>query len=592
MSTARRGWLGETSAALGSDAWELLRNSLLFSFGVVLLDLLIAGAPRRLFVDPLPLVTRDGYVHGLLTLFGLPSALLVTLTSLAIPTLSPYANPSLLLRYRRYPETTREKWWTRIAGRGNPFRWALQVALNVAASLFLLLVLGGLGIAKQSSPVLALITAAAFCEVALLLAFVFWVIGLRHPSAVVEQTLDIARNALLELRKGAKRVYVEIPRGRSRGPYKVRFREQELLKQITEALAQASLRALQDRQPFSAREGLEALAELFTESAGVRPVGDRWYAMVEVRQVPNPEIDWLRLLVLEGIHDVLVACASAHYLSVGQDALRVLERLSAVVLNENPTDSSSKELFGRILWTYVDAFDESLQFREYNLLTALMPQLQKHVARLRTAREASEATAEGWIEVLVSQLPGLLRSLGTPSVTLEDFGALRSLTDLMTKTADAVPEARDLVATAAINQGATALALRSDRAAALIAGWIAGVFDSSGATTAGQGEQLVRLGRLEAPRSELSTETTSLRADFVSVDYVEVFLALVAARGAQFDRGWLDASTDRLRIAVNALPQGAKRCEWVCERVGNVSRLAPVEIKGWVDEVTEFWASS
>src|SRR5438477_10311905 len=169
----RRGVLAEARAAVGSETWTLLRNAFVFTLLFLGLDFLFRHLPRRLFVDPIDRTLREGYVHGLLTLFGLPSALLVTLTSLAIPTLSPYANPSLILRYQRYPETAVERAWARVAGRGNPFRWALQIALYVAASLFALLVLGGLGLASQSSVALLLITVAAFCEVALLLAFAF-----------------------------------------------------------------------------------------------------------------------------------------------------------------------------------------------------------------------------------------------------------------------------------------------------------------------------------------------------------------------------------------------------------------------------------
>src|SRR5439155_19546202 len=129
--------------------------------------------------------------------------------------------------------------------------------------------------------------------------------------------------------------------------------------------------------------------DLFDASTRARALGDRWYSMWEVRRAPQPHIDWLRLLVLEGIGDVLVACAGAHYLSVGEDALKVLGRIGHKLLpSVDPTDpgrllaeadaadsSSDEELFGQLISIYEAAFDESLQFREYNLREKLLPQL-------------------------------------------------------------------------------------------------------------------------------------------------------------------------------------------------------------------------
>jgi hypothetical protein len=583
---------------LGDDAWELLRNALIFTLVVVALDLVFTHAPRRLFIDPLEPTVREGYVRGLLTLFGLPSALLVTLTSLAIPNLSPYANPSLILRYRSHPETAGARWWARIAGRGNPFRWALQVALYVAASLFALLVIGGLRWSGQSTPVLALITLAAACEVALLLAFVYWVITLRHPSAVIKATLALGENALRELKSlPPKHAFTPMPPATSRGPYKVRYREQDVLKAITEALAQATLRALQDRQPFAAREGLEALEELFEQCAAIRPPGDEWYSMVEVSETPNPRVDWLRLLVLDGIHDVLVACAGAHYLSVGMNALKVLERIGADLLTEgDPDDPSTQQQFERLIRTYGDAFDESLQFQEHNLRVELLSPLKKHLDQLAGEAAAPSERSKAWIQLFAQQLPDLLQDLWTPAVTVEDFGALRSVTGFMSRIAGAIADARPAIAASAVNLGATALALRSDGACSLIAAWIAGVFDPTGSDTASAGERLVGMGRLATTdrnvmRPELSTETTGLRADFVSVDYVEVFLVLVAARGVQFDREWDVKATARIRTAVKDLPQSAQRCKWVCDRVGNATRLGETERKEWTAKVDEVLTS-
>ena len=65
------------------------------------------------------------------TLFGVPTAVLVTLTSLAIITLSTYANPSLLLLQRNSIHGPLEWPHTWVFGSGTAFQHALQGALGV-----------------------------------------------------------------------------------------------------------------------------------------------------------------------------------------------------------------------------------------------------------------------------------------------------------------------------------------------------------------------------------------------------------------------------------------------------------------------------
>ena len=175
--------------ALLRDVWDLLRNTVLFTGAIILIDLVSTHLPWHVFVDPFYADRRTGYVLALLTLFGLPSVLLATLTSLAITTLSPYANPSLLLLDRRYPENRLERLWRCVVGRGNRFRWSLQMALYVSGSLFTLFVLGALGLSASFTPALVVVTAIAIVDLMTLLSYVHWIIGLRHPSRVIEYTL-------------------------------------------------------------------------------------------------------------------------------------------------------------------------------------------------------------------------------------------------------------------------------------------------------------------------------------------------------------------------------------------------------------------
>lgn len=585
---------------LVSDVWPLVWRALVVALAVVGLDLLCTHFPVRA-VDPLMPEQRVAGLRNLLTLFGLPSALLVALTGFAIPTLSPYANPSLVLLYRRHATTKRETVLTWALGNGNPFSWALQLSLYISLSLFFVLALGTLQWTGQFTPVLFLAAAAALGELLLLLVFVYWVIGLRHPSRVIGHTLGMANNALTWLKDlPATHAYKPLPAGFSRGPYKTKFREQEKLLRIAEALTQATLRALHDRQPMPAREGIEALADLFTSAGTARPKDDAWYQMLFVRDVAEPRFDWFRLFVLDGLHDVLVASAEAHYMSVGLAALRALEQIGANLLaKEKPGDQTSRQLFRRVLNSYVDAFDETLQFQEHNLRAELLPSLITFVFQIGDANTEGDKGASGWTQLLLAELPNMIKELGTPGVTYEDFGALRALTALLMKVKTEVPESEPVIAGGVIYLGASAVALRSDRAVSLLAGWIAGQFDRSGALTSAEGQVLVRRARQEPPRplpprsgdaraTPASPVATDRRPD---VDYVQVFLVLVAARGMQFGSDWLRESTVKIRFAARDLKRGQYRCKWVCERMGNQSHLGSEEIKGWVKEVTNLWST-
>jgi hypothetical protein len=603
-------------AALLEHVFVLVWNAVKVAFAIVALDFLctrLGPALPMAILDPISGDRRTAYVVVLLTVFGLPSVLLVTLTSLAMTTLSPYASPSVVLLHSYHPTTRLEIWWTRFAGKGNRFRWALQLALYVSASLFSLFLFNTFGWSAGFTLTLALITLIAVIDLILLLSYVYWIIGLRQPSRVIEYMLGIARNALTEVTKlPSAYTYRALPLNFARGRYRPRYHEQDRVLRLAQALTQSTLRALQDRQPIPAVEGVDALTRLFTDA--LRPRSDprdEWFHLA-FREVEDARLNWLRVNVLEGLRDVLVASAEAHYISVGQAALPGLDDIGfKLLLTGDPTDATDRELFRGLLATYVSAFDETLQFDEPTLRAELLPKIGTRIAQLLALEQSvGGKRIAGWVATLAIELPTIIKDTGGPSIVRDDLGALRAVTDLMNRAAAAFPSLRTDIATSALHLGATAIALRADRSASLLAGWIAGQFDRSGMATATAGESIIRreraptiqrfpatiAGATLAPTTG-STPESGPRPPFVTTDYVEVFLVLVAARASQFKLSesagetsvetWSSAVQDIVRRAVVALPQGSKRCEWVCERVCNASHLGGEERKGWVAEVTK-----
>lgn len=610
----------DVNAVLVEQVLFMVKKTLRTVLWIVLLDWLLTTVGSHVsspLIDPFSDSRRAAYIVALLTLVGLPSVLLATLTSLAMTTLSPYASPSVVLLHIRYPVTRGERAWAWFAGPGNLFRWSLQVSLYVSASLFALFALGAVGLSGGFTLTLIAITVMAIIDLLLLLSYVFWIISLRPPSRVIEYMLASALNALQQVSElGVDHRYLPLPQNFVRGRYRPRYLEQDRVLRLAQALTQSTLRALQDRQPIPAIEGVEALGLLYERGAQPRPnLEDLWYDL-PFRDNEEARMNWLRVVLLEGLRDVLVASAEAHYVSVGEAVLPKLDELGRSLLAEgdrnNPTH---RELFRTLIETYVNAFDETVQFNEPALQAQLLLKVATRIGQLRELRDTGgDARVAEWIAALRFELPTIFAGTGTPSIARDELGALRAVTDLMRSAAAAFPEMRADIATGALHLGASALALRADRSASLLAGWIAGQFDRTGADTALAGQVILRTERaVGLPRfmpaiagsTDLAATAPSqppepgARPAFVTTDYVEVFLVLVAARAVQF-RGsdtspkstatWTDGALSTVREAVINLTQGRKRCEWVCDRVCNASQLGQEERVGWVAAVARVWA--
>jgi hypothetical protein len=562
---------------------------------------------------------RYALVNQLLTFLGLPIALFITLTSLALPSLSSYANGSLLLLHGRYPVTSRERRWGWVIGRQNAFHDALQIALFVAATLVALAalrnftLLDGHPIADGQMPTLVVVVVLAALEVLLLIRFVFWVIRLRQPTEVIQHLQILADNALAHVRTPGER-FRRAQRSEIYGQFTCELEEQEEVKQIALALSQTTLRAVHDHQPFSAYEGVAAMKKLY-ELAHDGKYPAAWQRMRAVQgqlddaltridageaTVAAPtaplELDWLSQLVIEGLAEVLTAAAERGSILVGKAAAGELERIASDLLaKQSARDRSDADLLKLALEKHAEAFASCLLLGDRRLRDALLDQLRHLVADLAAATGDKDASKGERAREWALELRSFVRVHGTnmaeACVARGDVGALRGVLDLLRRVGLDHPDLRATVATAALNVGATALALREDVCASVIAAWIPGAFDPAAEVVPGEAIRLIQAhSEAGGLLGSGASDEPSNRRSYVGVDYVAVLVVLACGRGIQFGHeGWKTASKELAPVVKGSadVRNARDRCAWVCERVGEVAHLAKDEREAWLKAVRD-----
>lgn len=226
-----------------------------------ILDLPLFGEVRSATGAAVGPDERRGFLRGMLALFGLPSALLVALTSFAVPTLTPYANPGLLLTHRAYHDRGGRIWVVGFfLARYNPFSLALLASVALSATLALLVVLDAAQIITLHLITCALVVVVACGTLGLVLQFVFWVLRMRQPSEVITEARSLALNALSHASHSSgltPRRLDDVD-----GPFNAEWEEQHEIKLLVDALAQVALRTRSERHPFGPHEALSALADV------------------------------------------------------------------------------------------------------------------------------------------------------------------------------------------------------------------------------------------------------------------------------------------------------------------------------------------
>ncbi|MDQ2914426.1 MAG: hypothetical protein M3T56_14370 [Chloroflexota bacterium] len=398
-----------------------------------------------------PQPQRIDFVSRLLMAL-VPTTLVVALAALALPALSPYANPGLLLLRDRHVGALRRV----VIGPGNPFRRALQLALVVTASAAALALSTLLDLSPVHWPAVTALGLLAFLEVVLLLNFVVWVLELRQPAGVAEYIADLHGNAIGSIRRSAYQPSISGER-------------QAELREFADALAQVALRTLSENQPFATRDALASLGRLRTQAdplprirrgrtrkhqrrflshlrtraiarAGlhgkvVRRLRRRILAMQAAAKARRLMVD--RELVI-AYRSVLLAASENHSVQVAEDVTSSLMGMADAVIGQvparqlRPIDLAGTELVGEIIRVHAEAVVRCLTANDQLVRDRLLENLQTLLGRL--AFRAERAVDEGGSgdQILHEAVgEGLVRILGVAAVSANDLGATRSLIVLL-----------------------------------------------------------------------------------------------------------------------------------------------------------------
>jgi hypothetical protein len=538
--------------------------------------------------------TGPDYVRQLLALLGLPAALLVALTSLAIPNLSPYTNPSVLLLHIRQPTGRVRRWMRLLFGRGNPFLDALQAALYVAGILAALFALNSIHWTESALPTVLIVTALALLEVVLLIHFLLWVIRLRQPSELLQylrllldQDLAAIELPYGPLKPESRRALRRAAPASVRGPYTCRYEEQEAVKQLTMAITHATLRALTDQQPFSAREGLDVMQFVYGRSLRIYP--SEWREMTEVFG-QSITTNWLTLLAMDGFREVLLGSIGGATASVTKETEGRLMSVAKDLLLQDPTDDAAVTL-EHILRQYISAHAKCLGLTSstrHDLLDDLN-ELFAVLASPTSSDLSALVRVNVWRSRLQPVFRELARALGETCVMSDDVPAMRGVADFLHRASVGDTAMRMQVAEVVLNLGATAIAIRADRVAAMLAGWIVDILDRDALVLPLEAARSVADD--QRPTLGAGGDEQLLRPDYVTVDYVQVFLILAAARGRQYGRArsndsWqAPTTTQTVLSASESLVDKYRRPKWICERICGAVGYAPDETKTWIEEI-------
>jgi hypothetical protein len=134
--------------------------------------------------------------------------------------------------------------------------------------------------------------------------------------------------------------------------------------------------------------------------------------------------------------------------------------------------------------------------------------------------------------------------------------------------------AAEEVTYALLNLGATALASRVYGTAAALTDFAALTFDRSGA----QFTALV----------QKATYKSDELPDYVTLDYLQLFLLVIAARAQSFLKpGWSKDALSKMREFVDTLEDKDRRVELTIRRMSSTVRYPPGEVESWVQLARE-----
>lgn len=435
-------------AIIDANVRPAIEAALMVAALAVLVDIALSWTPapvtqwRDSIEAVIPGPFRAALVKNLLLAFGLPIALFITLTSLAVPTLSNVANPSVMLLHRQYnvgpwfsvggsafPPPARWRLIRRYALRTNVFYLALLSSLCLSLTLAGLLTAQRLGLTAITPPIVLFIGWLVLCVLLLLLRFVYWILLLRQPAELVGHLTRLALNVFAYVGAAPRlraRVGGELPSA------EYVYEEQLEIAKIVALLEEIGLRGLAERQPATVREAIGALRAIARLSREQRPALARtaWHELKPERAAGTDEgatarvsVEWLERLVVDAIAAVLLAAIASNARAIGVEAASALLGIatSAVVPEPTPADRSMLEaVFGH----YENAFDSAVRNRDSTIRSITIEQLRALAQTIMMVKARDDSPEPSVRGVLRNRLPTTASTLMRACVVMDDQDAL------------------------------------------------------------------------------------------------------------------------------------------------------------------------
>jgi hypothetical protein len=539
--------------------------------------------------------TRAHVVLGLLAAFGLPSVLLVALTSLAIPALSPVASPRLFLLDP--PHAARWPFVPLVTATGSPFMKALRLALWLDGTLVGLAMAHTLQAGKNEWPLLGVVTLMLVVELALLLQYVLWVLRVRQPGEAVQHVGELA-GSLIDHVHQQPRAF----------PSHARLEQREddcdYLKEIVGTLQQIALHSAHDGDMQAASRALRALGSL-RSTAGCDTTYLQWLRPSDTApsgptEAESPEFQssWLDSEVADALgavmlrlldedpegFDGVINAAFQELIAIADEVLSLPRQLGdseAVDARVRRAGSAAMvfNIFTRALGRAVrnpeHRWRGMLVERSGWMLIARMAQGDLPDGPDPDDPERLDTTLP-WRGLLRSSIREFVTRFGGPAIFVGDDAAVRSLLgifeDLRWATTDRQIEAE--VVRAAFELGALAVTLGQARCARRLLDWLVQSRDlGAGAITSIVSDQVGRqrpapaaLDRMRVRNPALAGEQGVLPSAVESDRSVQldpqdrrVFLVVYLVSAAD-QRTLPDEALRTLLVALEALADQCERC--------------------------------
>jgi hypothetical protein len=464
-------------------------------------------------------------------------------------------------------------------GRTNRFHRALVLGLGLSAALLTLAVSRQLGWSGNHLPAVLFVGALLLLATVSALLLVIWLVQLRSPSDVVREIHAMAHDVIAEITANQPTGHLKrLIRWRGvASPYRCRYQEQEDLKQLVVALAEAGARSLTDRQRFASREAVRALgtiADAFRAKRGMLAI--EWTSLwTRDGKGTEEQEDWFQRLLVEAFESVLLAAISFRYVSVVIDTRRELRRL-ALTLTWRRSRKSDYAL-RRLIAAVENCVDEAVDAKDVEVMQQLIPLARRVFGALSRAGMRSQP--------IFSRLHERATGMAYRAIVTGDIGATRAILAMLKDLGTDRPATLRPASVTVLDLTAIALASRSYASASVLVDWFI-TPPASGSTPAVTPKAFEEAVAGHPFRGD--GRVCAHVPEYVRPEYYQIAVLLIAARVRQIQRTMAAGLKEQVQAYASSLPDGLARCKLVCERIGPVVALADDEKRAWSDELAQF----